>query len=201
MDGYTEVLGGGCLTSSWRWRAPQVILKFTEESYVFFPQTVSRASASGFALRSELGRRREFRKRTKGISSLSPVFNKGEWITLWIYIPETHSRILAWRVPMDRGAWRAKSPWGHKESDATERLSTHPCTHTSLQQSGRQHSWCPSAESIHGNPPSCLDGASSRFPFRGPTWASLPPLIQVNTAPQSHDRRKQTASRHRVRKI
>ena len=69
---------------------------------------------------------------------------------------------------MDRGAWRAKSPWGHKESDATERLSTHPCTHTSLQQSGRQHSWRPSAESIHGNPPSCLDGASSRFPFRGP---------------------------------
>ena len=25
--------------------------------------------------------------------------------------------------PMDRGAWRA--PWGHKESDTTERLSTH----------------------------------------------------------------------------
>ena len=31
----------------------------------------------------------------------------------------THSRILAWRVPMDRGAW-----WGHKESDMTEQLST-----------------------------------------------------------------------------
>ena len=134
----------------------------------FPPPTVSRASASGFALRSELGRRRECRKRTKGVSSLSPVFNEGEWITLSIYIPETHSRILAWRVPMDRGAWRAKSPWGHKESDATERLSTHPGTHTSLQQSGRQHSWCPSAESIHGNPPSCLHGASSRFPSRGP---------------------------------
>ena len=39
----------------------------------------------------------------------------------------THSTILAWRIPMDRGAWRA-SPWGRKELDMTERLSTH--THT-----------------------------------------------------------------------
>ena len=31
----------------------------------------------------------------------------------------THSSILAWRIPMDRGAWRA-TPWGHKESDMTE---------------------------------------------------------------------------------
>ena len=30
----------------------------------------------------------------------------------------THSSILAWRIP-----WR--SPWGHKESDRTERLSLH----------------------------------------------------------------------------
>ena len=37
----------------------------------------------------------------------------------------THSSTLAWRIPMDRGAWRATvSPWGHKESDMTERLST-----------------------------------------------------------------------------
>ena len=33
----------------------------------------------------------------------------------------THSRILAWRIPMDRGAWQA--PWGHKESDTTEQLN------------------------------------------------------------------------------
>ena len=26
----------------------------------------------------------------------------------------THSSILAWRIPMDRGAWRAYSPWGHR---------------------------------------------------------------------------------------
>ena len=33
----------------------------------------------------------------------------------------THSSILAWRIPMDRGAWWAAcSPWGHKESDTTE---------------------------------------------------------------------------------
>ena len=29
--------------------------------------------------------------------------------------------LLAWRIPRDRGAWRAGySPWGHKESDMTE---------------------------------------------------------------------------------
>ena len=26
--------------------------------------------------------------------------------------------------PMDRGAWQGYSPWGHKESDITEQLST-----------------------------------------------------------------------------
>ena len=36
----------------------------------------------------------------------------------------THSSILAWRIPMDRGAWWANSPWGHKESDKTEQLNT-----------------------------------------------------------------------------
>ena len=34
----------------------------------------------------------------------------------------THSSILAWRLPMDRGAWRAS--WGCKESDMTEQQST-----------------------------------------------------------------------------
>ena len=32
----------------------------------------------------------------------------------------THSSILAWRIPMDRGAWRATVHGGHKESDTTE---------------------------------------------------------------------------------
>ena len=35
----------------------------------------------------------------------------------------THSNILAWRVPIDRGAWQATVP-GVTESDTTERLST-----------------------------------------------------------------------------
>ena len=33
----------------------------------------------------------------------------------------THSCILAWRIPMDRGAWQATySSWGCKDSDMTE---------------------------------------------------------------------------------
>jgi len=33
----------------------------------------------------------------------------------------THSCILVWRIPMDRGAQQATySPWGYKESDMTE---------------------------------------------------------------------------------
>ena len=35
----------------------------------------------------------------------------------------THSSILAWRIPTDRGAQKL-SPWGCKEQDMTERLST-----------------------------------------------------------------------------
>ena len=34
----------------------------------------------------------------------------------------THSNILAWRIPMDKGAWQS-SPWGPKETDMTEQLS------------------------------------------------------------------------------
>ena len=34
----------------------------------------------------------------------------------------THSSILAWRIPMDRGAWGGGG--GHKESDTTEQVST-----------------------------------------------------------------------------
>ena len=40
----------------------------------------------------------------------------------------THSSILAWRIPMDRGAWWARQSmvgsWGRKESDTTEQLCT-----------------------------------------------------------------------------
>ena len=36
----------------------------------------------------------------------------------------TQSSIPAWKIPMDRGAWWAYSPRGHKELDSTKRLST-----------------------------------------------------------------------------
>ena len=44
----------------------------------------------------------------------------------------THSSILAWRIPMDRGAWQVPvflcslagySPWVRKESDMTKKLT------------------------------------------------------------------------------
>ena len=40
----------------------------------------------------------------------------------------THSSILAWRIPMDRGAWQA-TVHGVTESDMTERLSLYYMTH------------------------------------------------------------------------
>ena len=39
----------------------------------------------------------------------------------------THSRILAWRIPLDRGAWKAYSPWSHKELDGTEQQRMQAC--------------------------------------------------------------------------
>ena len=36
----------------------------------------------------------------------------------------THSSILAWRIPRTEEPGR-HSPWGHKESNTTERLSMH----------------------------------------------------------------------------
>ena len=42
----------------------------------------------------------------------------------------THSSILAWRVPKDRGAWRAAcSLLGHRESDMTKPLSIQTTNH------------------------------------------------------------------------
>ena len=35
----------------------------------------------------------------------------------------THSSILAWRIPMDRGALAGCSPWSHKQLDTTEQLN------------------------------------------------------------------------------
>ena len=35
----------------------------------------------------------------------------------------TYSSILAWRIPIVRGAWQATVHGGHKELDMTERLN------------------------------------------------------------------------------
>ena len=37
---------------------------------------------------------------------------------------KTHSSNLAWRIPMDRGAWQVTVHGATKESDTTERLTT-----------------------------------------------------------------------------
>ena len=42
----------------------------------------------------------------------------------------THSSVLAWRIPMDRRAWKAIcSPWACTESDTTE-VTEHTRTHS-----------------------------------------------------------------------
>ena len=41
----------------------------------------------------------------------------------------THSSILAWKIPMDRGAWWAYSLRGHKELETAEQLTVSH-THT-----------------------------------------------------------------------
>ena len=35
----------------------------------------------------------------------------------------THSSILVWRIPIDRGAWQAAVHGDHKKSDMTEQLN------------------------------------------------------------------------------
>ena len=37
----------------------------------------------------------------------------------------THFSILAWKIPMNKGAWLGYSPLGHKESDMTEQIHFH----------------------------------------------------------------------------
>ena len=44
----------------------------------------------------------------------------------------TQSNILAWGIPMNKGAWWAT--WGHKEPDTTEQLSIAHCKINSHKQ-------------------------------------------------------------------
>ena len=47
-----------------------------------------------------------------------------------------YSSILAWEIHGQRSLVRC-SPWGHKESDMTERLHRYACTHQSKTKSVR----------------------------------------------------------------
>ena len=42
----------------------------------------------------------------------------------------THSSVLAWEIPMDRGAWWGYGPRRHKESDTTQQLKQVLCVYT-----------------------------------------------------------------------
>ena len=42
----------------------------------------------------------------------------------------THSSILAWKIPWTEEPGRLYSPWGQKELDTAERVSTHEHTET-----------------------------------------------------------------------
>ena len=51
----------------------------------------------------------------------------------------THSNILAWRIPMDRGAWRAAV---HGVTKSQTRLSNRACTYVHIHRkkvSGLEH--------------------------------------------------------------
>ena len=52
----------------------------------------------------------------------------------------THSSILAWKIPMDRGAWWA-TVYEVRESDTTERLSVRARTHTHTHTHIIQHKY------------------------------------------------------------
>ena len=55
----------------------------------------------------------------------------------------THSSILAWRIPMDRGDWRAAvSPWSYKKSDMAEQLSTSKLKKAEYQRIDAFELWC-----------------------------------------------------------
>ena len=59
-----------------------------------------------------------------GSGSKESAYNVGDLGLFWEDPLEEaiHSSILAWRIPMDRGAGLL---WGHKEPDMTEQLSTY----------------------------------------------------------------------------
>ena len=71
----------------------------------------------------------------------------------------THSSILAWRIPMDRGAW------GYKESDMTEWLS--------IQQSTTQDTFHHNSDTKGQEFMRKLEAEHVSFPLRTPSRERL----------------------------
>ena len=65
---------------------------------------------------------------TQMVKNLPAMWETWVWSMGWEDTLEegmaTHTSILAWRIPMDRGAWRTTVLGGGKELDTTEWLST-----------------------------------------------------------------------------
>ena len=66
----------------------------------------------------------------------------------------THSSTLAWKIPWTEEPGRLYSPWGHKESDTTERLHFTRLVITFLPRSKRLLiSWLQSPSAVILEPP------------------------------------------------
>ena len=68
-----------------------------------------------------------------------------------------HSSILAWRIPMDRGAWQATVHGGAKSHTCLKWLSTHACTHEETDKP------CLSGFRFHPAPSQALPFSPSKF--------------------------------------
>jgi len=63
----------------------------------------------------------------------------------------THSSILVWRIPMDRGAWWATVHGVTKRQTQLKQLSMHACTHRHTQTQTHTHTYmqCSGKKSEH----------------------------------------------------
>ena len=79
-----------------------------------------------YTIKERKNKRKEERKKIKKVGKRKEILDMWEtWVPSLSWGDHleqgmaTHSSILAWRIPMDRGAWQA-TPTGCKESDMTE---------------------------------------------------------------------------------
>ena len=96
----------------------------------------------------------------------------------------THSRVLAWRMPMDRGTWQAAVHGVAKSQTQLKRLSTHarsqkrvrkfPPPSSSCQGGSKEEDDCEGSE---GGVPPC---------HRRPSTAPPPPLVNPGLLRREH---------------